>query len=102
MLGINFIRDNPAKVKKACQAKNVDPKIVDEVLKADEQRRELIQRIEELRQGRNKLTRDQVKKGKEIKKKLKNLEPKLRQTEEEFKKVIYQIPNPPASDVKNW
>ena len=37
MLDINFIRENPSKIKKVCQSKNIDPEIVDQVLKVDQE-----------------------------------------------------------------
>lgn len=100
MIDIQVIRQKPQKIKKACQAKNVDPRIVDKVLKADQQRRELIQRIEELRQEKNKLGSDQKEEGRIIKKSLKKLDPEFRQAEDKFKELLYQIPNLPAKDVK--
>ena len=35
MLDINFIRNNPDKVKEGVQKKNVDPKIVDKFVRID-------------------------------------------------------------------
>lgn len=100
MLDINLIRDEPEKFKKACQAKRVNPNLVDKVLDFDKRRRILIQKIEELRQGRKKLAETQRQKAKAIKKELKELEPKLKKIENEYLSFLYQIPNPPALDVK--
>jgi seryl-tRNA synthetase len=104
MLDIQFIRDNPEKVKESTKNKNYDPKIVDEVLALDKKRRDLLQQIESLRAERNQLTKPHFAKGfvrgKEIKLELKKLEPQLKQIEIELKKLIVQIPNPAAKDVK--
>jgi len=55
MLDINFIRQNPDKVKKGVQLRGCDPRIIDRVLKVDETRRQLIGEIEKLRAERNKV-----------------------------------------------
>lgn len=99
MLDINFIKENQDQVKKACQDKNVKVDL-EKLLKLDEQRRDLLGKIQKLRQQRNKLGRDQVDEGKKIKQELKNLEPKLKEVEEKLQVLIPQIPNPPAKDVK--
>ena len=99
MLDINYILENKAKVKKGVEDKGYDPKIVDRLLKVDETRRQLITDIEKLRAERNKLTKEDIQKGKKIKETLRRLEPDLKAVEEEFKKILYQIPNLPAKDV---
>jgi len=100
MLDIQFIRDNPDKVKKSTENKNCDVKIVDEVLRLDKKRRELLQKIEALRAERNQLTRFDLVKGKKIKNKLKEFEPALKEIEKKLKELMYQLPNPAAKDVK--
>jgi len=100
MLDIQFIRDNPDKVKNSTENKNYDPKIVDEVLALDKKRRELLQKIEALRAERNQLTRMDLVKGKKIKNKLKEFEPALKEIEKKLKELMYQLPNPAAKDVK--
>lgn len=93
MLDIQFIRDNPDKVKKSTKNKNYDPKIVDEVLVLDKNRRELLQKTEALRAERNQLTKNDIDKGKEIKIQLKKLEPELKETESKLKDALWLIPN---------
>ncbi|MBU0572464.1 serine--tRNA ligase [Patescibacteria group bacterium] len=101
MIDINYIRENPEKVKKGIEAKQLDPKRVDEVLELDKKRRELLSEIETLRADRNRVAKEQDKeKGKEIKTKLQKLEPELAKIEKEYKEKLYQIPNLPADDVK--
>lgn len=99
MLDIQFIRNNPKLIKKSCRDKQVDEKIVDQLLKVDDERRRLIKKIEDLRAEKNKLSKDQLEEGKRIKKELKKLEPQLRQIEEKFQDLLFKIPNPPADDV---
>ena len=101
MIDINYIRENPEKIKKGIKAKQLDPKLVDMVLELDEKRRKLLGKIEELRAKRNKFAKEKdIEKGKEIKTQLQKLEPKLAKIEKEYKEKLYQIPNPPADDVK--
>jgi len=99
MLDIQFIRDNPDKVKKAAKDKGLNPEVVDRVLELDKKRRELLVEVEELRAERNKLTKEDIKKGREIKKKLKDLEPQLRKIEGDYKKTMLQIPSVAAKEV---
>lgn len=101
MLDIKFVRENKEKVKKATDAKNVDSKVVDEVLGLDEKRRKLIIEVENLRAERNKAAKEQDKeKGAQIKGRLQEIEPKLKEIESKYKEVMLQIPNPAAEDVK--
>ena len=104
MLDIQFIRDNPEKVKKGVKAKKLDPKLVDRVLRIDEKRRSFLQEIEKVRAERNKLAKkkpssNRTSLGKEIKNILKKLEFEYRKIEKEYKETLYQIPNLPADDV---
>jgi seryl-tRNA synthetase len=113
MLDINYIRENADAVKKAAENKQLDPAIIDQVIKADEQRRELITKVQDLRQQAN-ANADEVKtavsqggkpspaaltKGKEIKTQLKELEPKLKEIEVQFNQLMLAVPNVPAEDV---
>ena len=105
MLDIQLIRDNPELIKKACLDKQLDPKIVDEVLTTDQNRRQKQQQVDELRQQANKQaelikisvaggqkpTPEQLETGKNLKLKLKALEPELTKIEEEYKKLMFYI-----------
>ena len=103
MLSIDFIRDNADKVKEAAQNKNREVDI-DKILELDEQRRELIQRIQKLREERNKLAelKDPEKsktRGKEIKEELKTVEEQLAEVEKEQRRLISFVPNVPLEEV---
>lgn len=117
MLDINFIRKNTNKVKKAAKDKGYDVDI-EKLIKVDDKRRELIEKIEKLKQEKNKLSAKAsdfvnskkskkhpfandlglIKKSKAIKKKLDDLEPKLRKVEKEFDGLMLQVPNIPSKD----
>ncbi|MBN1168885.1 serine--tRNA ligase [Candidatus Woesebacteria bacterium] len=110
MIDIIDLRDNPEKFKKATQDKQLDPSIIDEVIKLDEQRRKLIREVEDLRKNRNEIaekvkeqggkpSEEQINKGKEVKEKLQSIEPDLIEVEEIFQQKLFLIPNPPADDV---
>lgn len=101
MFDINFIRENPEKVKEGIVKKQYNPSLVDKVLELDVKRRDLIRKAEELRAKRNQLAKEgkPSEEGKRIKEELKNLEPKLGQVTAEYEQVLTEIPNLPLDDV---
>lgn len=111
MLDINFIRENPEKVKKTIIDKQLPPRVnpeaVDRILELDKKRRELIAETEQVRQERNELGRklktsrtDEDKQlGRELKKKLGEIEPELKRTEEALSELMLTVPGVPAEDV---
>lgn len=103
MLDINFIRENPEKVKKATKNKGYNPDVVDEVLRLDKERRKLIQEVEKLRAERNIIsqqpTTNNQQQGRKIKKKLKDIALQLKRVEKNFKELLLRIPNLPSPDV---
>ena len=110
MLDIKFIRENPDKVKKGCQAKQAKVNI-DKLLATDKKRREVLQALEDMRAQKNKATKEisQIKDDKERKKiilKMKELDgnsdrlnKSLKELEGEFNNLMLQIPNLPQEDV---
>jgi len=108
MLDLAFIHQNPEKIKKSTQEKGVDPKLVDQLLEVDKKRRELINQVEKLKQERNQLHQNLkekpgtnvIEKGRQLREKVNKLEPELKKLKEKFQSIMFQIPNPPADDVK--
>lgn len=96
MLDLNLIRENPEKVKEGVKNKNYDSSLVDVVLDFDQKRRSLLGEVESLRAARNKLTKEDIERGKEIKDKLKGLEDELEKVEAELKEKLMQLPNLPS------
>lgn len=103
MLSIDYIRNNKDKVIEAAKNKNrqVD---VDGIINLDDERRAVIQKIQILREERNKAgktkpTPDIIVRGKEIKEELKKLEDNLAKTETELEKLISHVPNIPLDEV---
>jgi seryl-tRNA synthetase len=98
MIDIKILRDNPEKVKKACE--NKQAKIdIDKILELDKKRRGLIQEIEGMKAEQKKMGKDQIEKAKDLKEEIKSLEPELEKIEKEFNELFLQIPNLPLDDV---
>ncbi len=99
MLDIKFIRENPKLVAEKSKQKGYEID-VEKLLKVDTDRRKLIEEVDQLRSNRKQAAdaRDE-KKGAQIKSDLKQKENQLENLQEEFYKLIRQIPNPAKDDV---
>jgi len=103
MLDIKYIRQNPDKVKLACQNRGVKVEI-DQLLKIDSQRRKVIQEIEEKKALINKISQEKpdepaLKDAKDLKEKIKEQEKELADIEQRFDRQMTQVPNMPMADV---
>ncbi len=107
MLDINFIRNNLELVEHSAKEKgyHCDTK---HVITLDDQRKNLLQTIEQLRSERNQtaaqmksgqVSPELIQKGKEIKAKLAELEPNLTELEQQIESAIKTIPNIIFDDV---
>jgi len=103
MLSLEYIRANKEKVIKAAKNKNrqVD---IDTILSLDDQRRELIQKGQVLREKRNKTSHGKpdektIARGKEIKEELKKIEESLNTTLVQLDKLVSYVPNIPLDEV---
>jgi seryl-tRNA synthetase len=113
MLDIELLRKNPEFVKERLRLRREDyPRLVDEALRLDEERRSILKDLEALRAERNALSKEIGKrkskgeqtaelegKVKEIKEKIEGLEDKLSKVEEQLKGVMLSIPNIPHQSV---
>jgi seryl-tRNA synthetase len=113
MLDLKYVREHAEEVKLAAEHKLLDPKVVDELVTADEQRRALQIKRDEIRRQGNELsetikqnvssgtrpTAEQIEAGKQFKEQLKEIEPQVKELEEKVETLAYQIPNVPAEDV---
>jgi len=103
MLDVNFIRENPQKVKEACEKKQVKVD-VDKILELDKKKRELMTELEGIKAEQNKISRgnhdeSSINKAKELKEKFKSLEPDLKNLETELNSLLVVLPNIPFDDV---
>lgn len=64
MLDVNFIRQNPERVREGVAAKNLDPKLVDKFLNLDSEWRGKVAAIDHLRSEQNLVTDELKKRGK--------------------------------------
>lgn len=107
MLDIKFIRENPNKVKENLLARGFKANIIDDVLNKYEKKVEIQQKVDNLRNRLNEISRDPgwLKDGRliqpaaEIKKELEPFEEELGKVEKEYKKVLFEIPNLILEDV---
>ncbi len=107
MLDLKFVRQNPDKVRWACQVKNLDPQVVDRFLQVDQEYRQLLQEIEDLRAQRNQLqtqlknqrTPQLLTSSKQLKSQLTKLEPRLRQLKQKQHQLALQLPGIPLPEV---
>jgi seryl-tRNA synthetase len=111
MLDVKFIRENPEKVKKTCEAKKVNVDI-DRLLTLDKRRREIIQATEAISSEKNKASKTIGDKNtpagekqkiifemKEIDKKSDILNTELKVIEDNFYGLMLQVPNIFSDDV---
>ena len=87
MLGIDLIRDDPDKVRRALEVRG-DSEDIDQILQLDERRRHVVHESDELRAHRNEVSRrigiskdkpvELVKEMRQVGRKIKNLEESTR------------------------
>ncbi|OGG40977.1 serine--tRNA ligase [Candidatus Jorgensenbacteria bacterium RIFCSPLOWO2_01_FULL_45_25b] len=107
MLDIQFIRNNPDKVREGIKKKRIDPKRVDEFLARDKKWREIITELDGLRSRQNEITarlskeRDVglIEEAKALKTKIQNLSGEERIVQDERNGILNNIPNIPFEDV---
>lgn len=101
MLDIQFIRDNPEKVKQAAGHKGISVD-VDKLLELDHTRRGLLQEVEKLRKARNETAAQMkngqpspelVAEGKRIKETLNTLEVELGPVQQQYDELLRDTPN---------
>jgi len=105
MLDIKYIRENEAKVKEAL-LKRMDPADLDlsALIKSDDERKEAIQKVEELKSERNKFSKtkpdaETIARMKALGEEIAALDKALEKIEGEFSDRMLALPNIPADDV---
>ncbi|MDD5546460.1 MAG: serine--tRNA ligase [Candidatus Omnitrophica bacterium] len=111
MLDLKFIRDNPDKVKKACEERG-KPADIDGLLSLDEKRRKALKETEDIKRSKN-IASDEIAKllrekqdakatiagMKAISEKEKSLDEEIRVIEKDIQAALYNIPNIPHESV---
>jgi seryl-tRNA synthetase len=97
MLDIKFIRENADVLKDVSAKKNLDPKVIDELIEVDAKRRELMTLSENLR-AEQKKTQDREAATK-LKEQFKEQEEKLKPLEKQFRELMVRVPNIISPDV---
>ncbi|MDP3995666.1 MAG: serine--tRNA ligase [bacterium] len=98
MFDIKFVRDNPETVKEGALKKGVAVDVA-LILKVDEERRELIGKVERLKAEQKKLGKDKIEEAQRIKEEIKRMEPELVTKEKDLQSLLFGIPNLPLEDV---
>ncbi len=114
MVDIKHLRKDPEFFKEGLKKRGYDTDIVDEILKIDEEWRNLTTKINSLRAKRNEIAKnvgkakregkeDEAKRlmeeGKVVGQRIKELEEKKKELEEKEKELLLRIPNVPHSSV---
>ena len=112
MLDIKRIRENPDTIRDGLQARGVGTAGLDDVLALDKQRRELLGKVESLKEKRNKVSKEvgRLRKNgedtaqiqaetRELGKKIGKLDERVREVDEKLAAVMLTIPNIPHPDV---
>jgi seryl-tRNA synthetase len=105
MLDINRIRNQKQEVEKALLKRMAPGSFdLDEIIKLDDLRKELIQKTDELKAERNKFSKTKplpeiIEKMKEVGENIKKLDIELNLAEEKLKEKISELPNTPLEDV---
>lgn len=112
MLDIRFIREHAEEVRSGVAKKDEDPAKVDEAIKLDEHRREILQKSETLKSRKNDVSAQVAKlksQGKDagsliaemrtVADTIKKLDDEWKSVEESLRAVLLQIPNIPHSSV---
>ena len=112
MLDPNLIREKPDFVKEGIAKKGTDPFIIDDFIKVDNERKDLVKSIDELRHLRNELSekiRKMISSGEEVEnvkadvreigRKISKGEGKLKAINEQYNDLLLRIPNLPHASV---
>jgi len=108
MLDMHLIRSNPELVRQAFVGRGQDPAPLEALLRADQQRRELLQEVEALRAERNRVSEEigKLKKAgndaaemvaemRRVGDRIKAIEQDLKGVETEFDRLMLELPNIP-------
>ena len=107
MIDLNLIREKPETVRQALLARQMEPSPVDQVLQLDEQRRALIQQVENLKAERNIVSKEigqmqdaatrqaKIEAMRSVGDSVATLDEELRQVQNQLDELMSNIPNLP-------
>jgi len=111
MLDIKAIRSNPEEIKRKLRRRGQEFRI-DDILKLDEQKRQVLYEVEELKSKKNKVSEEvaKLKKAKqdaaamvlemrEVSEKIKNMDEEVRVLDQEVTDILMTIPNTPYEGI---
>jgi seryl-tRNA synthetase len=106
MLSLSFIREHPDLVKEGARKKG-EPAPVDEILKLDQERRELVTQVEQLKAEQNRRSAAMAKSRdgasvaalREMRDEIKSLEQRVSPIDNRLNALLLEIPNPPDESV---
>jgi seryl-tRNA synthetase len=102
MLDLKFIRENTELVRKAIASRQ-DSAPIDEIIKLDARRRQMLHEVEELRRSRKETAQERnaeaAAEGRRLRTQVKALEEELRSLDEQLTGLLLQVPNIPQSSV---
>jgi seryl-tRNA synthetase len=102
MLDLKFIRENTELVRQAIASRQ-DSAPIDEIIKLDARRRQMLRQVEELRRSRKETARERkaeaAAEGRRLRTQVKALEEELRSLDEQLSDLLLQVPNIPQSSV---
>src|SRR5436309_14418123 len=106
MLSLSFIREHPDLVKEGARKKG-EPAPVDEILQLDQQRRELVTKLEQLKAEQNRRSAAMAKSRDEaaiealrrMRDEIKSLEQQTAPIESRLNALLLEVPNPPDASV---
>lgn len=112
MLDIKLIRENPEEVKRKLKLRGEKTVLIDDILKLDKSRREIIQESEKRKNLRNRVSEeiakikkekkdasDKISEMKKVSDEIKSLDAGLSETEKQIDNILFNIPNLPDSSV---
>lgn len=110
MIDLHHLREHPDLYREGAKKKGIDPSLIDELIKKDEELRALKTKTEQLRAEQNAAAKEiatlsdndkkaAIAKTGKAKEKLKKMEEDLRPLEEEAGKLLLRIPQPPLATV---
>jgi seryl-tRNA synthetase len=98
MIDIKLVRENPDKIKTVCANKKISVD-VDEIVKLDNEFRDLNKQINDLNQARNSAAKEKnIEEGKRLKELCSDLQNKFDVTEKKLAAIMSLLPNIPTDD----